>query len=85
MLNTRDARGVYARDTLAWHVGEDHFLKFGLCRSSGNIPLGWVLSASTQNLMKSQLTEKQCASRRDPSKVIFDNPRNLERIRELLK
>jgi hypothetical protein len=85
MLNTRDARGVYARDTLAWHVGEDHFLKFGLCRSSGNIPLGWVLSASTQNLMKSQLTEKKCASRRDPSKVIFDNPRNLERIRELLK
>jgi hypothetical protein len=85
MLNTRDARGVYARDTLAWHVGEDHFLKFGLCRSSGNIPLGWVLSASTQKLMDAQLTEKKCASRRDPGKVVFDNPRNLERIRELLK
>jgi hypothetical protein len=78
-------RGVYARDTLAWHVGEDHFLKFGLCRSSGNIPLGWVLSASTQKLMDAQLTEKKCASRRDPGKVVFDNPRNLERIRELLK
>jgi hypothetical protein len=85
MLNARDARGVYARDTLTWHVGEDHFLKFGLCRSSGNIPLGWVLSASTQKLMDTQLTERRCASRRDPSRVIFDNPRNLGRIHELLK
>ena len=84
LLNTRDARGVYARDTLQWHVGADHFLQFGLCRSSGNVPLGWVLSASTQKLMNSQLTESRCASKRDPSKVIFDNPEKLEEIRKAL-
>jgi len=84
LLNTRDARGVYARETLAWHVGKDHFLEFGLCRRSGNVPLGWVLSTGTQNLMKAQLTGSNCASRRDPSKVLFDNPGKLARIRELL-
>jgi hypothetical protein len=84
LLNTRDGRGVYARDTLAWHVAWDHFLQFGLCRSSENIPLGWVLSQATQDRMKAQLTGDKCASKRHPGEVIFDNPSNLEKIRGIL-
>jgi hypothetical protein len=83
LLNTRDARGVYARETLRWHVGRSNYLEFGLCRRSGNIPLGWVLSERTRNLMELQLTQTRCISKKDPSKG-FDNPGNLEKIRKLL-
>lgn len=60
LLNTRDARGRYSRESLAWQLDEGHFLHFGLCRSSSNAPLGWVLSASTRVRMEQQLNAEGC-------------------------
>ncbi|MGC2519143.1 MAG: hypothetical protein WA373_08565 [Burkholderiales bacterium] len=80
LLNTRGARGVYARETVHWHVDDAHFLHFGLCRRSANVPLGWVLSQSTRARMESQLLKEPCSTAGTPSEVIFDNPGNLERI-----
>ena len=85
LLNTRDARGVYARDTLSWFVGSERFLQFGLCRTSENVPLGWVLSLSTQEHMSDQLTGTRCVSKRHPDRIIFDNPKNLKTIAGLLR
>jgi hypothetical protein len=80
LLGTRGARGVYARETVRWHVGTSHFLHFGLCRRSTNVPLGWVLSQSTRDRMEAQLTLDRCDSAPSPSEVIFDNPGNLRKI-----
>lgn len=79
MLNTRNARGVHARETAYWHVDRGNFLRFGLCRRSANIPLGWVLSRSTQDRMKAQLDPPYTESRAEPCS--FDNAGNLDRIR----
>lgn len=79
MLNTRGARGLYARETLMWHVGRDHFLHFGLCRASANVPLGWVLSQSTRERMEAQLTGERCAA--PGAEPVFDNAGSLEKIR----
>jgi len=79
MLNTRNARGMLARETAFWRVGERNFLPFGLCRRSANIPLGWVLSRSTQDRMKAQLDPPGSESRAEPCS--FDNAGNLDRIR----
>jgi hypothetical protein len=78
MLNTRDARGRWSRESLAWQSGQNYTFHFGLCRISSNVPLGWVLSGSTRTRMEDQLSDKTqtCAGG-----AIFDNPRNLERIR----
>jgi hypothetical protein len=78
LLNTRDARGVYARETLKWHVGESSFLHFGLCRKADHvsIPLGWALSGVVRREMDQQLSGEACAP--------FDNPRNLREIEKLL-
>lgn len=78
LLNTRDARGVYARETLKWHVGESSFLHFGLCRKADrvSIPLGWALSGVVRREMDQQLSGEACAP--------FDNPRNLREIEKLL-
>ena len=84
LLNTRSARGMYARETLLWHVGPSNFMHFGLCRRSTNVPLGWALSESTRDRMESELLEEQCESELDPSETIFDNPGNLEKIRRRL-
>lgn len=80
MLDTRDARGVYARETVQWHVGLEHFLHFGLCRRSGNVPLGWVLSESTRGRMEDQLVRERCRSDSPGSEPIFDNPAKLDDI-----
>ena len=77
MLNTRDARGHYSRESLAWQAGQDHFLHFGLCRTSNNVPLGWVLSKSTRDRMETQLQQTTCKS---ASGTIFDNPGALQKI-----
>ena len=78
LLNTRDARGVYARETLRWHVGESSFLHFGLCRKAEqvNIPLGWALSGVVQDEMNQQLSGEACPP--------FNNPGNLQEIEKLL-
>ena len=78
LLNTRDARGVYARETLRWHVGESSFLHFGLCRKAEqvSIPLGWALSPVVQREMKKQLSGEACPP--------FNNPGNLQEIEKLL-
>jgi len=73
MLKTRDARGRYSRESLAWQLAEGHFLHFGLCRSSSNAPLGWVLSASTRVRMEQQLNAEGCGAN-------FDNKASLETI-----
>lgn len=75
LLNTRDARGLYARESLMWMAGKSYFLHFGLCRTSANVPLGWVLSASTRERMEAQLTQVRCGDG-----AIFDNPANLKAI-----
>ena len=83
LLSTREARGVYARETLKFHVGPENFFHFGLCRESTNAPLGWVLSKSTRDNMDEQLTQgPRCESAGDPPRVHFDNPGNLERLRQ---
>jgi hypothetical protein len=77
LLNARTARGVYARETLRWHVEEENFLHFGLCKTEKEIPLGWVLSTETRKEMDAQLTgERRCAA--------FENPKNLKAIRDIL-
>jgi hypothetical protein len=81
LLSTREARGVYARETLRLHVGEENFFHFGLCRESTNAPLGWVLSRSTRQSMDRQLEGPPCARAGTPPRVLFDNRGNLERLR----
>jgi hypothetical protein len=83
LLNTRSARGTYARESLRWHVGPSHFLLFGLCRSSTNVPLGWVLSQSTHYRMETQLIREQCPTNTS-AELIFDSPGNLKRIDDRL-
>ena len=84
MLNSRGARGAYARETVRWHVGPENFLHFGLCRRSANVPLGWVLSQSTRERMEAQLLTESCRSAGSPSEEIFDNPGNLGKIDGIL-
>ena len=76
LLHTRDARGRFARETVAWKAGQSYFMHFGLCRTSANVPLGWVLSASTRERMEAQLTQLRCGM----DGAIFDNPANLKKI-----
>ena len=78
LLNTRDARGVYARETLKWHVGDSSFLHFGLCRKADqvSIPLGWALSRVVRREMDQQLSGEGCPP--------FNNPRHLQTIEKLL-
>lgn len=80
LFNTRGARGVYARDTLYWHVGGKSFLHFGLCRHSDNVPLGWALSRSTRDRMDAQLTEAPCRPDAPGGEAIFDNAAKLKLI-----
>ena len=77
IFHTRDARGHHSRESLAWQAGQDHFLHFGLCRTSSNVPLGWVLSKSTRDRMETQLLSATC---RSGDRTIFDNPGALKRI-----
>lgn len=78
LLNTRNARGLYARETVMWHAGPANFLHFGLCRRSANVPLGWVLSDSTRGRMEAQLTRERCVA--GGAEPVFDNPANLKKI-----
>jgi hypothetical protein len=83
LLNTRNARGLYARESAAWAVGHSSYLHFGLCRRSANAPLGWVLARSTRLGMDAQLLKgPPCGV--DGSEPVFDNPKHLETIRTLL-
>ena len=75
MLNTRNARAVYARETVMWHVGQENFLHFGLSKNKMGFPLGWVLSDAVQRQLDNQLGNKTAA---------FDNPTNLNQIGSLL-
>jgi len=81
LLHTRDARGYYARESVAWQVGHSYYLHFGLCRRSVNVPLGWVLSQSTRARMEAQLInpDLRCVDKED-SRPVFDNPENLAKI-----
>lgn len=73
LLATRNARGVYARETTRWHVGGSNFLHFGLCKGDGaRIPLGWTLSRMVRTEMHEQLTTDGCP--------VFDNKRHLDTI-----
>lgn len=83
LLNTRNARGFYARESAAWAVGHENYLHFGLCARSANAPLGWVLASSTRRGMDAQLL-KGPACGVDGAEPIFDNPKNLEAIAALL-
>jgi hypothetical protein len=80
LLHTRDARGYYARESVAWAVGHSQYLHFGLCRTSTNVPLGWVLAQSTRTHMESQLTNPDLRCVEQDSKPVFDNPENLRKI-----
>lgn len=73
LLNTRDARGFYARESVMWQAGWSNSFHFGLCRKSSNVPLGWVLSQATRERMEAQLTQIKCGD-------VFDNPGNLKAI-----
>jgi hypothetical protein len=77
MINTRTARGEFARITTKWHVGESHFLHFGLCRNGGaKIPLGWVLSGAVRSAMDLQLNSNACQA--------FSNKAHLDIIKAAL-
>jgi hypothetical protein len=76
LLNTRDARAVYARETARNYVSAENFIHFGLCRESMGFPLGWVLSETVQAQIENQLARPACPA--------FDNPKNLERIQSFL-
>jgi len=77
MVHTRTARGQYARVTTRWHVGEDNFLHFGLCRNGDvKIPLGWVLSGVVRAAMDEQLHNNTCK--------VFANQAHLDKIKEVL-
>lgn len=79
LLSTRNARGYYARESAAWAVSHPNYLHFGLCRSSTNVPLGWVLSRSTRQRMDEQLVNgAPCGV--DGSEAVFDNPAKLAQI-----
>ncbi len=57
MLNTRGARGSYARDEIkkyAQNLG-GLYLEVGLCGDKGPLPLGWTLSDAAKNNMEQQL------------------------------
>lgn len=83
LLNTRNARGFYARESAAWAVGHPNYLHFGLCRRSANAPLGWVLARSTRLGMDSQLLKgPPCGV--DGSEPVFNNPANLAKLDALL-
>ena len=73
LLNTRDARGYHARESVMWKAGWSYSFHFGLCRNSTNVPLGWVLSGSTRERMEAQLVQPKCGE-------LFDNPANLRAI-----
>jgi hypothetical protein len=81
LLSTRSARGYYARESAAWAVSHDHYLHFGLCRTSTNVPLGWVLSKGTRERMDEQLHDKPCGD--DANNPVFNNPQKLARIDSL--
>lgn len=74
MLNARNARAVYARETVMGHVIKENFLHFGLCRNAMNPPLGWVLSEAVQVQLNNQLIKKNLA---------FNNPDTIRRIQEI--
>ena len=79
LLTTRNARGYYARESAAWAVTHPRYLHFGLCRRSANVPLGWVLSASTRRHMDDQLANgAPCGV--DGTEAVFDNPAKLAQI-----
>jgi hypothetical protein len=83
LLNTRAARGTFARETLRGHVGGENFFDFGLCRESANVPLGWALSSSTRRNMESQLAGEPCVRQGEAPQTVFDNRGNLERLRAI--
>ena len=76
MLNTRNARAVYARETVMWHVGQENFLHFGLSKNKMGFPLGWVLSNAVQRQLDNQLNNNT---------AVFDNLNNLNEVGSLLK
>ena len=79
LLNTRSARGYFARESAAWQVSQKKYLHFGLCRRSTNVPLGWVLSQSARKQMDEQLVKgPPCGVEGAP--VVFNNPDKLEKI-----
>jgi hypothetical protein len=79
LLSTRNARGYYARETVAWQVSHSNHLHFGLCRRSANVPLGWVLSRGTRERMNAQLVSgPPCGV--DGSLPVFNNPENLAKM-----
>lgn len=57
LLNTRDARGSYARAALRDFVKQQNgvFLQIGLKKGDGPLPLGWVLSDVAQQTMQKQV------------------------------
>jgi hypothetical protein len=72
LMNTRDARGAYAREAVKWYVEEKNFLHFGLCKVRMDIPLGWVISEPVRKEMEKQLATEQCTA--------FHNTDNLQSI-----
>ena len=81
IINTRGARGEYAREALRWHAGGSSFLHFGLCKREEAVPLGWVLSEASQEMMEQQLTKEKCLATNEPDRVLINNPKNLCEIR----
>lgn len=57
MLNTRNARGSYARDEIKKYAEKlnGHYLEIGLCGGKGPLPLGWTLSDTAKTNMEQQL------------------------------
>jgi hypothetical protein len=84
LLETRNARGYYARESLAWQVNHWNHLHFGLCRHTVNAPLGWVLSQSSRQRMDRELDSGEPCAVKD-SEPVFDNPLNLIKIAAVLK
>lgn len=59
MLQTRNARGSYARTEIKNFVTQKNglYLEIGLCKSEEPLPLGWTLSNRAQRNMEKQLKD----------------------------
>ncbi len=87
MLNTRGARGSYARDEIkkyAQNLG-GLYLETGLCGGKGPLPLGWTLSDAAKNNMEQQLKAYFQSFKQSGEKFDALNINHLSKLKAILK
>ena len=87
MLNTRGARGSYARDEIkkyAQNLG-GLYMEAGLCGDKGPLPLGWTLSDAAKNNMEQQLKAYFQSFKQPGENFNSLNLNHLSKIKAILK